>query len=74
MFFEMKTGIINIGVENMKKDHLNPHDTEYDSPEEKAQADREDKIFKHLMTCSTILTTIVGIIIVLILVYIYLNQ
>lgn len=58
----------------MKKDHLNPHDTEYDSPEEKAQAEREDKVFKSLMTCSTILTAVIGVIIVLILVYIYLNK
>lgn len=58
----------------MKKDYLNPFDNEYEHPEEKKQAEREDKIFKYLMTCSTILTVTIGLIIVLILVYIYLNN
>ncbi len=58
----------------MKKDYLNPFDHEHENPEEKAQAEREDKIFKHLMTCSTILSVIIGILIILILVFIYLNK
>lgn len=71
----MKTGIITIGGdEQMNKDYLNPFDHEYEDPEEKEQADREDKIFKQLMTCSTIVSVIIGLIIVLIFIFVFLNR
>lgn len=58
----------------MKKDHLNPYDHDYEDPEEKAQAEREDKFFKNLMSCSTIVSVIIGLIIVLILIFLFLNK
>ncbi len=55
----------------MKKDFLNPYDSEYDTPEEKAQAEKEDEIFRRLMSCSTIATGIIVVLILLIFVYLY---
>ena len=52
----------------MPKDYLNPYNTEHDTEEEKAQAEKEDKIFRLLMSCSTIVTFIAVAIIVVVLI------
>ena len=54
----------------MPKDYLNPYNTEHDTEEEKAQAEKEDKIFRLLMSCSTIVTFIAVAIIVVVFIYI----
>ena len=57
----------------MPKDYLNPYNTEHDT-EEKAQAEKEDKIFRSLMSCSTIVTFIAVAIIVVIYIYVIFLQ
>lgn len=57
--------------EDMKKDHLNPYNHDHEDPEEKKQAEREDKIFRQLMSCSNILIGFVVIIIFLIFIFVY---
>ena len=58
----------------MPKDYLNPYNTEHDTEEEKAQAEKEDKIFRLLMSCSTIVTFIAVAIIVVVFIYIIFLQ
>lgn len=59
------------GEDSMKKDHLNPYDHDYDTKEEKEQAEKEDKLFRRLMSCSTILTGLIVLIILFIFVFLY---
>ena len=58
----------------MPKDYLNPYNTEHNTEEEKAQAEKEDKIFRLLMSCSTIVTFIAVAIIVVVFIYIIFFQ
>ena len=58
----------------MPKDYLNPYNTEHDTEEEKAQAEKEDKIFRSLMSCITIVTFIAVAIIVVVFIYIIFFQ
>ena len=58
----------------MPKDYLNPYNTEHDTEEEKSQAEKEDKIFRLLMSCSTIVTFIAVAIIVVVFIYIIFFQ
>ena len=58
----------------MPKDYLNTYNTEHDTEEEKAQAEKEDKIFRLLMSCSTIVTFIAVAIIVVVFIYIIFFQ
>lgn len=58
----------------MPKDYLNPYNTEHNTEEEKAQAENEDKIFRSLMSCSTIVIFIAVAIIVVIFIYVIFLQ
>lgn len=55
----------------MKKDKKKIFDIEYDTPEEKAQAEKEEKVFKLIMRSTQIFIGVLATLLFLAFLYIY---